>query len=58
VRGKFIARGTAPLKQFRKYCGLEKIATCGFPWGKTTKRPVASVYTICETALVHFLLMA
>jgi uncharacterized protein YbjT (DUF2867 family) len=29
----------------------EKIARCGFPWEKTTKRPVASVYTNCETAL-------
>ena len=39
------------LEQFRNYCGLKKIARCGFPWEKTTKRPVASVYTNCETAL-------
>ena len=38
-------------EQFRNYCGLKKIARCGFPWEKTTKRPVASVYTNCETAL-------
>ena len=39
------------LRQFRNYCGLIKIARCGFPWKKTTKRPIASVYTYCETAL-------
>ena len=39
------------LEQFRNYCGLIKIARSGFPWEKTTKRPVASVYTNCETAL-------
>jgi membrane-associated protease RseP (regulator of RpoE activity) len=39
------------LEQFRKYCGLVKIARCGFAWEKTTKRPIASVYTICETAM-------
>ena len=39
------------LEQYRNYCGLKKIARCGFPWEKTTKRPVASVYTYCETAL-------
>ena len=31
-----------PLKQFRNYCGLAKVARCGFPGKKTTKRPVAS----------------
>ena len=25
------------LRQFRNYCGLIKIARCGFPWKKTTK---------------------
>jgi hypothetical protein len=39
------------LEQFRNYCGLIKIARCGFPWEKTTKRPIASAYTHCETAL-------
>src|SRR5271157_4257536 len=39
-----------PLEQFRNYCGLKKIARCGFPWEKTTKRPGASVYTHRETA--------
>jgi hypothetical protein len=39
------------LRQFRNYRGLIKIARCGFPWQKTTKRPVASVYTDCETAI-------
>jgi hypothetical protein len=39
------------LREFRNYCGLIKIARCGFPWQKTTKRPVASVYTNCETGL-------
>jgi hypothetical protein len=29
------------LKRFRNYCGLIKIARSGFPWGKTTKRPLA-----------------
>jgi superfamily I DNA/RNA helicase len=42
---------TKQLEQFRNYCGLIKIARSGFPWEKTTKRPVASVYTNCETAL-------
>ena len=40
------------LEQFRNYCGLKKIARCGFPWEKTTEGPVASVYTNCKTALV------
>jgi uncharacterized membrane protein len=39
------------LKQFRNYYGVIKIARCGFPGEKTTKRPVASVYTNCETAI-------
>src|ERR1700684_1510921 len=39
------------LKQFRNYCGLIRIARSGFPWEKTTKMPVASLYTHCETAL-------
>ena len=38
------------LKRFRNYCGPIKIARSGFPWEKTTKRPLASVYTNCETA--------
>jgi hypothetical protein len=37
------ARPLLLLRQFRNYCGLIKIARCGFPWEKTTKRPVASV---------------
>ena len=41
------------LEQFRNYCGLIKIARSGFPWEKTTKRPIASVYTNCGTALIH-----
>ncbi len=47
---------TRALVQFRNYCGLKKIARCGFPWAKTTKRPVASVHTNCETALAAILL--
>jgi hypothetical protein len=27
------------------------MARSGFPWEKTTKRPLASVYTNCETAV-------
>jgi hypothetical protein len=30
------------LKHFRNYCGPIKLATCGFPWEKTTKTPAAS----------------
>jgi hypothetical protein len=30
------------LRQFRNYCGPIKIARCGFPWEKTTKRLIAS----------------
>jgi hypothetical protein len=42
----------AGLERFRNYCGLIKVAKSGFPWEKTTKGDVASVYTNCETALV------
>jgi hypothetical protein len=38
------------LKHFRDYCGPVELARCGFPWEKTTKRPVASVCTNRETA--------
>jgi hypothetical protein len=38
------------LQHFRNYCGPIKVARCGFPWEKTTERPVASVCTNCETA--------
>src|SRR5271170_3893247 len=40
------------LERFRNYCGLIKVARTGFPWEKTTKGDVASVYTNCETAPV------
>ena len=30
------------LKHFRNYSGPIRVARCGFPWEKTTKRPVAS----------------
>jgi hypothetical protein len=44
------------LRKFRNYCGLIKIARCGFPWKKTTKRPVIFVYTNCETSeLLHWM---
>src|ERR1700677_316149 len=46
----------AMLRQFRNYGGLIKIASCGFPWKKTTKSPVASTNTNCETALALRLL--
>ncbi len=39
------------LRQFRNYCGLIKIAKCGFPWKKTTKSRIVSVHTNCETAV-------
>ncbi len=39
------------LEQFRNYYGLRRIARCGFPGKKTTKRPIVPVYTNCETAL-------
>jgi copper resistance protein C len=39
------------LEQFRNYCVLTKIARCGFPWEKTTKRSITSVYAHCQTAL-------
>ena len=38
------------LKHFRNYSGPIRVARCGFPWEKTTKRPVASVGTNCESA--------
>jgi hypothetical protein len=34
------------------WCLVQEIRVCGFPWEKTTKRPVASVYTNCETAVI------
>jgi hypothetical protein len=40
------------LEQFRNCCGLKKIARCGFPWEKTTKRPVAARIS-CSGALVE-----
>ena len=39
------------LKRFRNYCGLIKIVRSGFPWEKTTKGSLASVYTNRETAV-------
>jgi hypothetical protein len=33
------ANSSDALRQFRNYCGLIKIARCGFPWKKTTKWP-------------------
>jgi len=45
-----------PLKRFRNYCGLMKVARSGFPWEKTTKGDVASVNTNCETAIALLLL--
>ncbi len=46
------------LKRFRNYCGLIKIARSGFPWEKTTRRSLASVYTNCETAVALRLITA
>ena len=44
-------QATGPdLKQFHNYWGLTKIARCGFPWKKATKRPLPSVYPNCKTA--------
>ena len=40
------------LEQFRNYCGLKKIARSGFPWEKTTKRPVAPRIS-CGAALAE-----
>jgi hypothetical protein len=40
------------LKQFRNYCGLIRIARCGFPWEKTTKMPTASRIS-CIAALAE-----
>jgi hypothetical protein len=39
-------------EQFRNYCGLIEIARCGFPWEKTTKRPIASRIS-CGAALAE-----
>jgi hypothetical protein len=41
------------LERFRNYCGPKKFVRSGFPWKKTTKRPIVPVYTNCETALVY-----
>jgi hypothetical protein len=38
------------LKHFRNYSGPIRVARCGFPWEKTTKRPVASRIS-CSAAL-------
>jgi hypothetical protein len=38
-------------KRFPQYCAVIKIARSGFPWEKTTKSPMASVYTNRETAV-------
>jgi hypothetical protein len=44
---------SAPLfKAFRNYHGPIKFARCGFPWEKTTKRPVASRIS-CSAALAE-----
>jgi Carboxypeptidase regulatory-like domain/TonB dependent receptor len=43
-----------PLTQIRNYCGRVEIARCGFPWEKTTKRPIASLNTNYEAALTQF----
>ena len=40
------------LEQFRNYCGLREIARCGFPWEKTTKRPLAPRIS-CGAALAE-----
>jgi hypothetical protein len=40
------------LQHFRNYCGAIKVARCGFPWEKTTKRPVASRIS-CSAALAE-----
>ncbi len=39
------------LKRFRNYCALVKTARSGFPWEKTTKSSLASVYSHCEIAI-------
>jgi len=46
-------RSENALERFRNYCGLIKVVRSGFPWEKTTKGDVASVYTNCETALAE-----
>ena len=40
------------LEQFRKYCGLKKIARCGFPWEKTTEKACRSRIS-CGAALAE-----
>jgi hypothetical protein len=39
------------VKRFRNSCCLIKVARSGFPWQKTTKGDMASVYTNCDTAV-------
>jgi hypothetical protein len=36
------------LKRFHSYCGLIKIARCGFLRGKTAATAFASIYSYCE----------
>jgi hypothetical protein len=43
---------TRDVKQFRNYCGLTKIARCGFSWRKTTKMSIASRIS-CSAAPVE-----
>ena len=50
--GEEILQETLGIEQFRKHCGLKKIARCGFPWEKTTKRPVAPRIS-CGAALAE-----
>jgi hypothetical protein len=45
------ALGAPCLQHFRNLCFAIEVARCGFPWEKTTKRPVASISTNCETSL-------
>jgi hypothetical protein len=40
------------LEQVRNSCSLAKITKCGFPWEKTTKRPIASRIS-CSAALAE-----
>ena len=48
---RFAVARTFVLMRFRNYRGLIKIAWSGFPWKKTTKSSLASVYKNCETAV-------
>jgi hypothetical protein len=41
----------SPIEVVRNYCGMIRIARCGFPWEKTTKRPVASRISCAEHSL-------